>query len=158
MQFGLSYKIDIDNRAFRKIERKLARNTYRAIKHYAQTVKSALLPMRSEHVRGNLRRRVPPYSKPGQYPHSQTLELQRSIKWESEETSPGVIHAVAYTDVKYAMPLEVGGLTEFEPNRKHSRFWLVNFIKRPVFIAARPMWLPILIRELPRIFIIITRI
>lgn len=158
IQGTVKFKININNRAFRSIEKRLVKSTRRAIEYYANRVKNALMPIRSKPVGGNLKKRVPPYSKPGQYPHSQTLELYKSVKYNCKEVAPGIIRAECGTDVSYAPALELGGLTNFEPNRKHSKFWLVNFIKKPIFIMARPLWLPIFVRELKIMVITIARI
>lgn len=141
-------RIDINNRAFRSIEKRLVKSTRRAIKYYEYQIKQALLPLKSKSVGGNLRKWVEA-SPEGGPPFSQTLELYKSVGSECKEVSPGKIVASCGTDVSYAPILELGGWPTFEPNRKHSKFWLVNFIKNPTQeIAPRPMWIPILQREL----------
>lgn len=148
LQATAKMNLHINNRAFRSIEKRLVVSTRYAIQYYSWQVKKALMPIRSKRVKGGMRKRVPPYSKPGEFPHSQTLELYNSVGFECKETSPGIIHAACGTDVSYAPALELGGLTYFEPNRKHSKIYLVNFIKKAIVIAARPLWIPVLQREM----------
>lgn len=140
--------LHINNKAFRSIEKRLVKSTRYAIQYYSWQVKRALLPIRSQRIKGNLRKWV--VSSPeGQAPFSQTLELHNSVGFECKEVSPGIIHAACGTDVSYAPILELGGFPIHEPNRKHSKYWLVNFLKNPKQnIAARPLWIPVLQREM----------
>ena len=142
-------KISINNKAFRSIEKRLISSTRRAIKYYEYQIKQALLPIKSVAVGGSDLRKWVESSPEGEFPYSQTLELQKSVGSECKEVSPGKIVASCGTDVSYAPILELGGFPTFEPNRKHSSIRLVNWIKNPTQnIAPRPMWIPILQREL----------
>lgn len=148
LQATANIRYTINNRAFRSIEKRLEKSTRRAIKYYEYQIKQALLPIKSKSVGGNFRK-VVEVSPEGGPPYSQTLELQKSVGSECREIRPGLIVASCGTDVSYAPVLELGGFPIFEPNRKHSKYRLVNWIKNPTqAIAARPMWIPILQREL----------
>lgn len=140
-------RVQWNGQAFRNIFRRIQINTNVAGAKYRSRLKRELLKTAgSEPVSGIYRRRVR-HSSPGQSPFWQTKNLANSLKF-SKSTANWIHRVRISTDVEYAPALELGGVAQVPQSaKKYTRLRLINpLIKHRavgMFIAPRPVWMPI---------------
>lgn len=133
----------------------LKRNAKNASKHYMHAVRQAAKtrPIGSVNKDSSGKplpsnfRRAEKYSSPGDMPYRQTKNLANSIRQRMIKSSDTIEYAVG-SEAEYALTVEMGGSFQVdESDRKNTSWRLINPPKKPLNIAARPMWKPVFDRN-----------